>query len=104
MFIGIAVTLNQGHSMTKQQLFLMLGVFGVGLFYWFLKQGGQTPSMKIWKIKLLADQSPASVEQLLISFFVVLLTAGSAIFVGFFRKDKKGMYDLLRRTSLRGSE
>lgn len=106
VFVGIAVTLNQGHSMTaQQQPFLTLGLFGVVLTYFigFWRQGGQTPGMKVWKIRLLAEQPPASVEKLLIRFFVVLLTVGLAVFVGFFRKDKKGLHDLLSKTSLRAS-
>lgn len=104
VFAGIAVTLNQGHPMSEQQQpFLTLGLFGVVLAYFigFWRQGGQTPGMKVWKIKLFADKPPASVEKLLIRFFVVLLTAGLAVCVGGFRKDKKGLHDLLSKTSLR---
>lgn len=104
VFVGIAVTLNQGQSMTtQQQPFLTVGLFGVVLAYFigFWRQGGQTPGMKVWKIKLVADEPPASVEKLFIRFFIVLLTAGLAVFLGLFRKDKKGLHELLSKTSLR---
>lgn len=104
VFVGIAVTLNQGSAMTeKQQPFLTMGLLGVIVSYFvgFWRQGGQTPGMKVWKIRLVADQPPATVSKLLIRFFVVFFTAGLAIGVGFFRRDRKGLHDLLSKTSLR---
>lgn len=104
VFVGIAVTLNQGNAMTaQQQPFLSIGLFGVVLAYFigFWRQGGQTPGMKVWKITLVADTPPPSVEKLLIRFFVVLLTVGFAVVWGIFRKDRKGLHDLLSKTSLR---
>lgn len=104
VFVGIAVTLNQGSAMTeKQQPFLTMGLLGVIVAYFvgFWRQGGQTPGMKVWKIQLVSDQPPATAGKLLIRFFVVFFTVGLAIGLGFFRQDRKGLHDLLSKTSLR---
>lgn len=104
VFTGIAVTLNQGNSMTaQQQPFLNLGLFGVVLAYFvgFWRQGGQTPGMKVWKIRLVADTPPADVNKLLIRFIIILFTGGLAVLTIFFRKDNKGLHDILSKTTLR---
>lgn len=104
VFTGIAVTLNQGSAMSpQQQPFLNVGLAGVVFAYFigFWRQGGQTPGMKVWKLQLVADKPPATVNKLLIRFFVVLLTLGLAVIVGFFRADQKGLHDILSNTSIR---
>ncbi len=104
VFTGIAVTLNQGNALSdKQQPFLNAGLIGVVLVYFigFWRQGGQTPGMKVWKIHIMADEPPARVDKLIIRFFVVLLTLGLAIIPMFFRKDNKGLHDILSKTSLK---
>ncbi|MGY0399159.1 MAG: RDD family protein [Ostreibacterium sp.] len=104
VFVGITVTLNKGNAVSSQQQpFLTLGLLGVIFIYFvgFWRQGGQTPGMKVWKIRLTADSPPANVNKLLLRFLVVLLTLGVAIIPGFFRADKKGWHDIISKTSLR---
>ncbi len=104
VFTGIAVTLNKGNVInTHQQPFLNLGLLGVVIAYFigFWRQGGQTPGMKVWKIYLVSDEIPATTNKLFIRFMVMLLTSGLAILPCFFRSDKKGLHDLLSKTSLR---
>lgn len=104
VFVGIAVTLNQGNPMSaKQQPFLNLGLLGVVLAYFvgFWRQGGQTPGMKVWKVTLVADEPPADATKLLLRFFVMLLTCGLALLPSFWRPDKKGLHDIVSKTSLR---
>lgn len=104
VFAGIAVTLNQGNSMSSQQQpFFNLGLLGVVMAYFigFWRQGGQTPGMKVWKIRLVADQPPAEVNKLMIRFAVILLSLGVAYIPAFFRQDKQGLHDILSKTSLR---
>lgn len=103
VFVGIAVTINQGNPMSdKQQPFLNAGLCGVVMAYFigFWRQGGRTPGMKVWKIHLTADAPPADIYKLIIRFFVVLGTFGLSVLVGFFRSDKRGLHDILSKTSL----
>lgn len=106
VFVAIAVTLNQGYAMTpQQQPFLSVGLLGVVCAYFvgFWRQGGQTPGMKVWKLQLVANQPPATVNKLLIRFSVVLFTAGLAVLWGVFTPDRQGLHDKLSNTSLRRS-
>lgn len=103
VFTGIAVTFNQGNVINaQQQPFFYIGLFGVMLVYFigFWRQGGQTPGMKVWKIRVTADTPPASVDKLAIRFFVVLLTVGLGILPIFFRRDNRGLHDILSKTTL----
>ncbi|MBS9781076.1 MAG: RDD family protein [Gammaproteobacteria bacterium] len=104
VFTGIAVTLNKGNPMSpQQQPFLNIGLIGVVFAYFigFWRQGGQTPGMKVWKVTLVADQTPASVDKLFIRFMIMFITFGLAIVPCFFRPDKKGLHDIVSKTSLR---
>lgn len=87
----------------QQQPFFNLGLLGVVMAYFigFWRQGGQTPGMKVWKIRLVADQPPAEVNKLMIRFAVILLSLGVAYIPAFFRQDKLGLHDILSKTSLR---
>ncbi len=104
VFTGVAVTLNKGNPMSpQQQPFLNIGLIGVVVAYFigFWRQGGQTPGMKVWKVYLVAEQTPANVDKLFIRFIVMLTTFGLAILPCFFRADKRGLHDILSKTSLR---
>ncbi len=104
VFTGIAVTLNKGNPMSpQQQPFLNIGLIGVVIAYFigFWRQGGQTPGMKVWKVTLVADEMPASADKLFIRFMAMFITFGLAIVPCFFRPDRKGLHDILSKTSLR---
>ncbi|MPV85532.1 RDD family protein [Ostreibacterium oceani] len=103
LFTGLVVTINRGEFVSgRQSLFFQLALFSLVLFYFvgFWSHGGQTPGMKVWKIRLMADTPPASLNKLLLRFFVVLLTFGVAFFWAVFRSDHKGIHDIISKTTL----
>ncbi|MBE0491450.1 MAG: RDD family protein [Sulfurospirillum sp.] len=69
------------------------------LSFWFFK--GQTPGYKAYKIKLVSwDLSKPTLTQLFVRYITFALSTilVTGIILGFLRKDKKNMHDILSGT------
>ncbi len=72
-----------------------------GFFYlaYYWRKGGQTPSMKIWKIKLLNQEGQlVSWPQALIRYITAIL--GLGLIFALFNKKRQSLQDLISKTSL----
>ncbi len=72
-----------------------------GFFYlaYYWRKSGQTPSMKIWKIKLLNQEGQlVSWPQALIRYITAIL--GLGLIFALFNKKRQSLQDLISKTSL----
>lgn len=78
-------------------------IMGIHIILW--RQSGQTPGKKFAHIKVVdaSTLKEASYLKLIVRFigyFVSVLPFGLGFFLGFFRKDKKTLHDLLSGTTV----
>ena len=91
----------EGHRM-ETWLFILIPLGFITTFFW--SKTGQTPGMKAYQIKLIDNQTkekPSFVMGILrFFFFNVAFFSIIGIMISFFRKDSRGLQDLLSGTSL----
>ena len=91
----------EGHKLLAWIYILIpLGII-ISIFY---IKTGQTPGMKAHELKVIdnqTDKKPTIMMALLrFFFFNVVFFSFIGLFIGFFRKDKRGLQDLLSGTSI----
>ena len=97
IFIG-GDTLPTDHILNKllKPFWFVPGFFYLA-YYW--RKNGQTPSMKVWKIKLVNQQGQlVSWPQALIRYVTAIL--GLGLIWALFNKKRASLQDLLSKTSL----
>jgi uncharacterized RDD family membrane protein YckC len=81
----------------------ILGPLGVILTLFYVISG-QTPGMKAYNIKVIDNKTgekPSGISAILrFFFFNIVLFSFFALFVSFFREDRRGLHDLFSGTSL----
>ncbi len=91
----------EGHKFLAWMYILIPLSIIVSLFY---IKTGQTPGMKAHELKVIDNQTnkkPTIMLALLrFFFFNVVFFSFIGLFIGFFRKDKRGLQDLLSGTSI----
>ncbi len=91
----------EGHRLLAWAYILIPLALIVSLFY---IKTGQTPGLKAHELKVIDNQThekPTILMALLrFFFFNVIFFSFIGLFVGFFRKDKRGLQDLLSGTSI----
>ena len=101
VFIGDEV-LPTDHILTQvlKPFWFIPGFFYLA-YYW--RKNGQTPSMKVWKIKLVNQQGQnASWPQALIRYITAIL--GFGLMWAFFNKNRASLQDVFSKTTLVSSE
>jgi uncharacterized RDD family membrane protein YckC len=101
---SIALLLNQGHSLGKNNLLFTLYLISmIGFFYcWFWTHGGQTLGMQAWKIKVVDQNLHPITWRMAIKRFIFAVPSVSFFGLGyitsFFNHNKLSVHDWASKT------
>lgn len=100
LYLIAYVAMNGKDDFQSSQLAPLMGVTLYGFIYAILlSKFGQTPGKKAYEIKVVDDKSGEYISffKALLRFLSFLFTATTllGLFVPFYRKDKKGLHDLI---------
>jgi uncharacterized RDD family membrane protein YckC len=90
----------QNSDMTR---WIVMGIFGLIIIIFWVK-AGQTPGMKAYSIKVVNQKNEQNLTfgVALLRYILFILTMVTVIlmYVPFFRKDRRTLYDLLTKTKI----